>query len=231
MRIRQAPVADLMKYVEELYADRENNEHESIFEIINEYYCSITNHKTIMPIGEDYFNDWCDLNWSPNNKNCPNVPGIIIYKNNPDGTKTYALIYHSGYICSRANQTDYMAYFIIDKKGHLSSHAYLQSDWDGWGAPTRFFCFDPEDYKESSTWSLGERILEKHDFGHDVRQLQSLIARKHEDIPRHGYFDDKTLEALHFAQYWCNIPQTNEFNLNTKEGQKILEYLKDGYKG
>lgn len=225
MKIRQAPVADLMKYIDELYADRENNKHKHILNVIDKYYCSITNHKTIMPICDDFLGDWCDLNYSPTMENCPNVPGLIIYKNNPDGSKTYGLMYHSGYIVPRLYQTDYMAYYDIDKHGHIASHTYLQSEWDGWGAPTRFFSFNPEDYQDSSVWTLGERPLMKHKFGHDVRQLQTLLHKIYPEIPLTGYFDDKTLEVLHFIQYWCKIPQTDIFILNSPEGQKILELL------
>jgi len=52
-----------------------------------------------------------------------------------------------------------MAYYDIDKHGRIASHTYLQSDWDGWGAPTRFFKFPIEEYVDSNTWGLGERIL------------------------------------------------------------------------
>lgn len=230
MKIRQAPVADLMKYVEELYADRDNNKHKNIFQVIDKYYCSLTNYKTIIPITHDYLNDWCDLNWSRTMDNCPNIPGLIIYKNNINGTKTYGLLYHSGYICARTQQTDYMAYYNIDKHGRIASHTYLQSDWDGWGAPTRFFKFPTEEYVDSNAWGLGERILQKHTFGHDVRQLQTLLRKAHENVSIDGYFDDNTLEALHLTQYWCNIPQTNSFNLNSVEGKKIIEYLTNGNK-
>jgi len=49
-------------------------------------------------------------------------------------------------------------------------------------------------------------------------------------VPLHGYFEDQTLKALHLTQYWCNIPQTNSFNLNSVEGKKIIEYLTNGNK-
>lgn len=230
MKIRQAPVADLLKYIGELYANRNHNKQKSIFDVINNYYCSLSKHKTIMPVAGDYFNDWCDLNWSPTMKNCPNIPGIIIYKDNPNGTRKYGLIYHSGYIISEPLQTNYMSFYEIDNNGRVSSHVYCKDDWDGWGAPIRFFSFPPEDYVDSSTWTLGERVLSKDVFGHDVRQLQALLHRAHEEVPLHGYFEDQTLKALHLTQYWCNIPQTNSFNLNSVEGKKIIEYLTNGNK-
>lgn len=227
MKIRKAPVADLMKYVGELYANRENNLHDSIFSLINDYYCSLTNYKDITPISEDYLNDWCDLNWSKTMDNCPNVPGLIIYKNNPNGTKTYGLMYHSGYVVSRLRQTDYMSYYDIDRHGHIASHSYLQSDWDGWGAPVRFFSFPPEDYQDSSVWALGERSLKLHCFGHDVRQLQSLLHKAAPDTPLHGYFDNDTLDALNMVRSWYNIPQSETFSATTKDGEKLILFLAD----
>ena len=99
MKIRPAPMADLLNYLDDLY-----NSHAklkpatSIIELINDYYCSLTNHKTIMSVGNDFLNDWCDLNYDKRMENCPNVPGILIYKNRPNGTKFYGILYHSGHI-------------------------------------------------------------------------------------------------------------------------------------
>jgi hypothetical protein len=73
MKIRQAPVADLLKYLEDLYNERPKNFRTSnILNVINKYYCSLTNHKTIMPVGTDFMNDWCDLNHADTMINCPN---------------------------------------------------------------------------------------------------------------------------------------------------------------
>lgn len=213
MKIRKAPVADLMKYIEELYEDKENNTHDHILDLINDYYCSITNHKSILPPAENYLIDWCDLNYSDTMENCPHVPGIIIYKNNPDGTKTYGLIYHSGYIVPRLYQTNYMAYFDIDKNGHLASHTYLASEWDGWGAPVRYFNFDPEDYVDSNNWCFGERPLIRNKMGHDVRVLQTLLNKVFPELKITGVFDEETVEALHSIQTLCNVPLSDCFSL------------------
>lgn len=231
MKIRQAPVADLLKYLEELYSDRPKNFRTSnILNVINKYYCSLTNHKTIMPIGNDFMNDWCDLNYANTMKNCPNVPGIIVYKNKPNGTRTYGVLYHSGYITSPNKQTNFLSYYFAHPEGHIGSHNYYADDWDGWGAPIRYFSFPAEDYLDNRFWALGERILTKHSMGHDVRQLQALLNKAHENVIVNGYFDDNTLEALHLTQYWCNIPQNDIFDLNSLDGKKIIEYLTNGNK-
>lgn len=213
MKIRKAPVADLMKYIEELYNDRENNKHKHILDLINDYYCSITNHETIIPPAKNYLADWCDCNFSDTMENCPNVPGIIVYKNNDDGTKTYGLIYHTGYIVPRMYQTNYMGYFDIDNHGHLTSHTYFTNDWDGWGAPVRYFFFPKEDYVDSNEWGFGERPLIKHKMGHDVKVLQSMLSKVFPELKITGYFDEETLEALHSIQKICNLPQSDCFSL------------------
>lgn len=227
MKIRQAPVADLMKYVEELYEDRENNKHRHIIEVLEKYYCSISNFVEIMPIGKNFIYEWCGINTANTMENCPNVPGIIVYKNNPDGSKTYGLIYHSGYIIPRKYQTDYMGYFDVDKKGHITSHTYLASDWDGWGAPTRFFKFDEEDFIDGNTWVLGERKLSKGCFGYDVRSLQNLLLKIEPSTPQTGHFDEKTEEALLLSQTMYKLPKNKVLDCESINGEKLIDYLAD----
>jgi hypothetical protein len=172
MKIRQAPVADLLKYLEGLYNDRPKTFRTSnILNVINKYYCSLTNHKTIMPVGNDFMNDWCDLNHADTMKNCPNVPGILVYKNKPDGSKMYGILYHSGYITSSNKQTNFLSYYFAHPEGHVGSHSFHVDDWDGWGAPIRYFSFPTEDFIDSRFYGLGERPLTLHSYGHDVRQL------------------------------------------------------------
>ena len=225
MKIRQAPVADLLNYLQEIYMERPKDIRTSnILNIVNKYYCSLTNHKTILPVGNDFMTDWCDLNHSNTMENCPNVPGIIVYRNKPDGTKMYGVLYHSGYITTENKQTNYLSYYYAHPEGHINSHSYLASDWDGWGAPVRYFSFSPDVYVENRFWALGERPLSLHNMGHDVRQLQAFLSRANKQVMVSGYFDKATLEALHEVQSWCNLPISDTFELNT-DGQKIISFL------
>lgn len=225
MKIRQAPVADLLNYLQEIYMERPKDIRTSnILNIVNKYYCSLTNHKTILPVGNDFMTDWCDLNHSNTMENCPNVPGIIVYRNKPDGTKMYGVLYHSGYITTENKQTNYLSYYYAHPEGHINSHSYLASDWDGWGAPVRYFSFSPDVYIENRLWALGERPLSLHNMGHDVRQLQAFLSKANEQVIVNGYFDKATLEALHEVQSWCNLPVSDTFELNT-DGQKIISFL------
>lgn len=228
MKIRQAPVADLLNYLQEIYMERPKDIRTSnILNIVNKYYCSLTNHKTILPVGNDFMTDWCDLNHSNTMENCPNVPGIIVYRNKPDGTKMYGVLYHSGYITTENKQTNYLSYYYAHPEGHINSHSYLASDWDGWGAPVRYFSFSPDVYVENRLWALGERPLSLHNMGHDVRQLQAFLSKANEQVMVSGYFDKITLEVLHEVQSWCNLPVSDTFELNT-DGQKIISFLTGG---
>lgn len=225
MKIRQAPVADLLNYLQEIYMERPKDIRTSnILNIVNKYYCSLTNHKTILPVGNDFMTDWCDLNHSSTMENCPNVPGIIVYRNKPDGTKMYGVLYHSGYITTENKQTNYLSYYYAHPEGHINSHSYLASDWDGWGAPVRYFSFSPDVYVENRFWALGERPLRLHNMGHDVRQLQAFLSKANKQVMVSGHFDNITLEALHEVQSWCNLPVSDTFELNT-DGQKIISFL------
>ena len=162
-------------------------------------------------------------------ENCPNVPGLIVYKNKPDWTRLYAILYHSGYITAPKNQTNFLSYYYAHPEGHINSHSFLVDDWDGWGAPIRYFSFPAEDYIDSRFWALGERPLMLHVFGHDVRQLQNFLKKAHPDVPTHGYFEEKTLKALQETQEWCGLPITNSFILQPN-GQKIIDFLVGGKK-
>lgn len=225
MKIRQAPVADLLKYLEGLYNDRPKSFRTSnILNVINKYYCSITNHKTIMPVGGDVMNDWCDLNHSSNMSTCPNVPGILVYKKKIDGSYSYGLLYHSGYITTANKQTNFLSYYYAHPEGHIGSHSFHIDDWDGWGAPIRYFSFPSEDYIDSRFWGLGERCLKLGSIGHDVRQLQAFLVKAEPNVPLHGVFEENTLEALHNVQSWCGLPKIDSFDLS-QDGQKIIDFL------
>lgn len=227
MKIKQAPIADLLKYVGELYNEKPRYyKFKNIFEVINKYYCSLTNHKTIIPMGKDYLNSWCDLNWAPTMENCPNIPGILVYKNFPNGIRKFGLVYHSGFITA-GKQTNFLSYYDVMPDGMVASHTYLASEWDGWGAPTRYFRFDENEYVDSNAWELGERPLTKLSIGHDVKVFQNMLNKVFPELNVTGYFDEETLEALHSIQKICNVSQSDYFNLQLFGGKKVLEFLED----
>lgn len=227
MKIRKAPVADLLDYLEELYNEKKHHNFNNILQVINRYYSTLSNHKNIMPINDAVLEDWCDLNFSDTMKNCPNVPGILIYQTAPNGARKYGLLYHSGYIYNR--QTDFLSYYDIGQFGKVCSHTYYQPDWEGWGAPTRFFKFPEEDYIDSNEWTLGERPLELNCMGHDVRQLQQFLKKAHENVEVSGHFDEKTEKAVKDTQIWTNQSPTGKFELENG-GQKIVDFLTSGRK-
>lgn len=227
MKIRQAPVADLMKYMAECYSHPKDATYEHIFDILDEYYCKLTNHKSILPIESLVFQDWCDMNYSHTIDNCPNVPGIIIYKKLQDGTKRYGILYHSGYL-TRGRQTGFLSYYTLDVDGHISSHMYLQEEWDGWGAPVRFFSFDQADYIESNQWAFGERALKQNMMGHDVMLFQTLLAKVCPELNITKVFDAETLKIYNEIQAMANLPITNSFDMRVTAGKKLLAFIMQG---
>lgn len=225
MKIRQASIIDLLNYLEELYINRYPCQVSNILNIVDQYYCNLSNYKTILPLGNDFLTDWCDLNYSHTMENCPNIPGIIVYKTKANGTKAYGILYHSGHIAATTNkQINFLSYYYIHSDGYVSSHSFCLKDWDGWGAPIRYFNFPEDLYTDSRFWALGERSLTLHSLGHDVRQLQAFLHKVNENVPIHGYFESATLDALHEVQSWCNLPVSDNFELN-KGGQKIIDFL------
>ena len=225
MKIRQAPVADLVKYAADLYQHREDTIHDSIISLIDEYYCKLTHYKTIMPVGTSLMSDWCDMNWSSTMENCPYVPGLIIYKRDKNGKYIYGLLYHSGYIVPKEHQTLNMSYYDIDENGHIISHTFLVTDWEGWGAPTRYFSFDMNEYVDNNLWNFGERPLMKYKMGHDVKLFQLFLQKIFPELIADGYFNDTTLNALHDIQTICNVPHTDYINFKLPDGKKILSFL------
>lgn len=224
MKIRQAPVADLIKYVAELYVHREDSIHDSILSLMDEYYCKLSHYRTIMPVGTSIMSDWCDMNWSDTMENCPYVPGLIIYRKE-NNKYIYGLLYHSGYIVPKEHQTLNMSYYDIDEKGYITSHTFLNTDWEGWGAPTRYFSFDLNEYVDNNLWNIGERPLMKHKMGHDVKILQTFFKQLDPDFIITGYFDEATLKMLHDVQTLCNVPKTDYINFKYPNGKKILSFL------
>ena len=58
----------------------------------------------------------------------------------------YGILYHSGYITSSNKQTNFLSYYFAHPEGHVGSHSFHVDDWDGWGAPIRYFSFPDEDF-------------------------------------------------------------------------------------
>ena len=225
MKIRQAPVADLMKYIEEQYERKDKCSYKDIFDIINKYYVSITNFTSILPYKNTLIEDWCGLNFSNTIDNCPNTPGIIIYKTLPNGSKHYGLLYHSGYIVPKEFQTNCLAYFDLDSNGHLTSHTYLMDEWDGWCAPVRYFSYAPENYVDTHTLNLGERAFTIGDAGHDVIIFQKLLLKMYPEITVNGIVDTATFNAIQELQKICNCKQIKYFNAKSPDGNKIMRFL------
>lgn len=224
MKIRQAPVADLLKYVEELFENKTNTKCENVLDLLDTYYCLLSSYKTIKPIGEFCLADWCDLNHSATMENCPNVPGIIVYKKRPNNTYVYGLLFHSGQILSKDYQTEYLSYYTIDKNGYLIANTYLAKEWDGWAAPIRFFNYG-EAYVDNHDWCFGDRPLTIHRMGHDVKYFQTMLRTIYPDIEVSGYFDENTLEALHNLQKLCNVSNSDFFNIKSPDGRKLLAFI------
>lgn len=228
MKIRQAPVADLLKYVEELFENKTNTKCKNVLDLLDTYYCLLSSYKTIKPIGEFYLADWCDLNYSTTMENCPNVPGIIVYKKRPNNTYVYGLLFHSGQILSKEYQTEYLSYYDVDKNGFVMTHTYLAKEWDGWAAPIRFFNYG-DDYIDNHDWCFGDRPLTIHKMGHDVKYFQTMLHTVYPDIEVSGYFDENTLEALHNLQKLCNVSNSDFFNVKSPDGKKLLAFITNEY--
>ena len=225
MKTRPAPVADLISYISDIYINKnKRNKYKNIFQIMDEYYCKLSKYKSILPVEDFAFEDWCDLNWDNDINTCPNTPGIIVYKN-IENTRKYGILYYSGMITSQENQTDNLSYYEISASGIIASHGYQQDDWHGWGAPTKYFELDPNDYIDSEHRYFGERILRKDMFGHDVVLLQKILQKIFPDLEITRRFDEATLAALHEIQKFINIPEENIFNCKTVSGKKILNFI------
>lgn len=230
MKFKRAPVADLLAYAEGLYDNKKILYRvPNVLQLISNYYSKLTKHESIMPVGDLVLEDWCEFNYSNVMKNCPNIPGLIVYRDNYKGEREWGLLYHSGYICGPDRQTNFLSFLSINDEGRVTSHTYHWSEWDGWGAPVRYFYFPEDVYVESYTWRLGERPLELHTFGHDVKMLQTMLYKAHPEISLTGYFDEATEKALKETQTWANQEANGVFDLENG-GQKIVDFLAGGRK-
>ena len=78
MKIIRTPIEELIKYIEDLYRKKNKKIHDDIINLIDEYHCKFSKYHTIIPLGYEIMEDWCDGNWDNTMENCPNTPGIII---------------------------------------------------------------------------------------------------------------------------------------------------------
>lgn len=218
MKIRQAPIKDLLKYLEEQRGQSVSlGPHKHILHYLNEYYCSITSHKTILPVGDQFLIDWCDQNNSPNMNQYPDTAGLILYKQISNNEFFYALT------AAKARRGEVNCY-IVDYLGDLTIRTYSLAEWDGWAAPTRYFYYNKKDYQDKNDYNLGERPLTLEDCGHDVKVLQALLYKPFPDKKPTGYFDDDTLTALQTCQSWLGLPESKVFNLS-EDGAQIINFL------
>jgi hypothetical protein len=190
MKFRPAPAEDLINYVNELYIAKKNKyKYNTIFDVMNEYYCSLSNHRTILPLKELAFEDWCDLNISDTMDNCPKTSGVIIYKTE-NKKRQYGLLYYSGIASLKPNaQTDNLSYYDIDSTGCLVSHPFLITEWEGWGVPAKYFNLNFKDYIDSNNRFFGERVLKFGELGHDIMLFQTILQRVFPEIKITRIFD------------------------------------------
>ena len=62
-------------------------------------------------------------------------------------------------------------------------------------------------------------------MGHDVKYFQTMLRSIYPEIETSGYFDEKTLEALHNLQTLCRVPNSDFFNVKTPDGRKLLAFI------
>lgn len=220
MRIYKAPIADVVKYITEIHNSANSKNYRSILQMMSEYYCSLSNRGSIVPLEGTCMADWCEDNYSDNMTKCPRASGILLQrqKNNR---------YEYGLTCLNlfSNELDC---FVMGLQHSIYVKAFDPEEWDFWGAPVRYFQFRDKDYKDAREYDLGERILYKGDFGHDVKILQHMLARVYDEVPQNGVFDKTTLEAYQQAQTWCGFIQTNYFCYDSDAAEEVLEFLNNG---
>lgn len=223
MKIIRTPIEELIKYIEDLYRNQNKKVHDDIISLIDEYHCKFSKYHTIIPLGYEIMEDWCDGNWDNTMENCPNIPGIIISREK-DGKREYAFVGPTCYSDSQS-KTETLSYYTINSCGHIVSHIFFPEQWQCWGAPTRYFYFNQSKYIEGNDWAFGDRIITKLCFGHDVKILQSLLQRYKTSLSITGRVDTDTINILHELQALLNLPMEDKINPRSANGRILISYL------
>ena len=123
MKIIRTPIEELIKYIEDLYRNQNKKVHDDIISLIDEYHCKFSKYHTIIPLGYEIMEDWCDGNWDNTMENCPNIPGIIVSREK-DGKREYAFVGPTCYSDSQS-KIETLSYYIINSCGHIASHIFF----------------------------------------------------------------------------------------------------------
>ena len=138
MKIKKAPVSDLIAYFIELYnKDITGTEYTSIPDIISSYYQKIAGSR--IPIYEKILiEDWCFSSWGEI-EDMPWTEGVLVKNKNGDfGITCYTGARDMG----RANYDEYDLLYVYFLDHNILSREYFHpEDWEFYGIMTEYFLY------------------------------------------------------------------------------------------
>lgn len=203
MKIKKAPVSDLIAYFIELYnKDITGTEHTSIPDIISSYYQKIAGSR--IPIYEKILiEDWCFSSWGEI-EDMPWTEGVLVKNKNGDfGITCYTGARDMG----RANYDEYDLLYVYFLDHNILTREYFHpEDWELYGIMTEYFLY--KNINVGQHYTLGTRSLGPGRSGNDVLMLQKLLRVYDGKTELSGYFDKDTEKSVKNAQYSFSLPAT-----------------------
>ena len=191
MKIKKAPVSDLIAYFIELYnKDITGTEYTSIPDIISSYYQKIAGSR--IPIYEKILiEDWCFSSWGEI-EDMPWTEGVLVKNKNGDfGITCYTGARDMG----RANYDEYDLLYVYFLDHNILSREYFHpEDWEFYGIMTEYFLY--KNINVGQHYTLGTRSLGPGRSGNDVLMLQKLLRAYDGKTELSGYFDKDTKKSV-----------------------------------
>lgn len=191
MKIKKAPVSDLVAYFIELYnQDITGTQYTSIPDIISTYYHKIAGSR--IPIYEKILiEDWCFGSWGEI-EDMPWTEGILVKdKNGNFGITCYTGARNMG----KANYDEYDLLYVYYLDHNILTRAYFHpEDWPTYGIMTEYFLY--RNINVGQHFTLGTRSLGYGRSGQDVLMLQKLLRAYGCQVDTSGYFDEATEKAV-----------------------------------
>lgn len=191
MKIKKAPVSDLIAYFIELYnQDITGTEYVSIPDIISSYYQKIAGSR--IPIYEKILiEDWCFSSWGEV-EDMPWTEGVLVKDKNGDfGITCYAGARNMG----KANYDEYDLLYVYFLDHNILSRKYFHpEEWEFYGIMTEYFLY--RNINVGQHYTLGTRSLGPGRSGNDVLMLQKLLRAYDSQTELSGYFDTSTEKSV-----------------------------------
>lgn len=216
MKIRRAPIQDLLAFLEE--ESDTFNRYGNILECIVKHYKILTKQEICVSL-DTAMNSLCFCdNGTMVNRNFPLINGVLVR----DNKGNYGITFHGWKTRSlEAPQTEDLWIWKINSRGFLDVESFYVEDprWQQWGVMTSFYEYE-EKYEEGLYSLIGGRDVKIGMVGRDIFTLQRTLLCRGMDVQLSGEFDAQTLLAVQDVQKTMSMVPTG--SIKKEDFNKIV---------